>query len=59
MKNQSKVQKFNHVSNTKMGMGDFYGTGLRAKVGKVIDGYSTTFQPLSKKEKSNPPKSLA
>ena len=46
-----------HVANTKYGTGDYYGTGLKAKVGKIRDSYlnqSTTSKGLKK-----PPRSLA
>jgi len=46
-----------HTDNVKMGMGDYYGTGLNAKIGKIRDvtGYNET--PKSKLKK--PPKSIA
>lgn len=46
-----------HTDNVKMGMGDYYGTGITAKIGKMREG--TGFEILSKKKLKNPPKSLA
>lgn len=46
-----------HTDNVKMGMGDYYGTGILAKVGKIRD--VTGFEPMSKKKLKTPPKSLA
>jgi hypothetical protein len=46
-----------HTSQSKMGMGDYYGTGLTAKIGKTRD--VTGFEVLSKKKLKTPPKSLA
>lgn len=45
-----------HVSHTGMGMGDYYGTGIKAKIGKLIDGYGINppVGPALKK----PPKKL-
>lgn len=45
-----------HVSHTSLGMGDYYGTGIKAKLGKVIDGVG--LNPISKKKLSKPPKSV-
>lgn len=46
-----------HTSNSKIGMGDFYGSGVRQSVGRMresmIDG------PVKSKKSGNPPKSLA
>lgn len=49
--------RFAHESNTKYGMGDHYGTGVRAKVGKMIRGVG--FQEVSSRKMGTPPKSLA
>lgn len=45
-----------HTSNSKIGMGDFYGSGVRNPVGRMRDGLG---MPLSKKKVKIPPKSLA
>ncbi len=46
-----------HTDNTKYGMGDYYGTGITNKIGKIRDvtGYEGFKQGNTKK----PPKSLA
>ena len=46
-----------HVSNTSMGMGDYYGTGIRAKIGKMREGMG--MQEITPKKMKTPPKSLA
>lgn len=47
-----------HTDNTKYGMGDYYGTGITAKVGKMRDGGVDSMN-LSKKQLKTPPKNLA
>ena len=39
------------------GMGDYYGTGITAKIGRMREG--TGFEDLTKKQLKTPPKSLA
>jgi hypothetical protein len=46
-----------HTSNSKMGMGDYHGTGIRAPLGKMRDGMGMKDIKPSKLKK--PPKSLA
>lgn len=46
-----------HTAKTKFGSGDFYGSGVRQKVGKSIISYIN--QPLSKSKLKKPPKTLA
>lgn len=46
-----------HTANTKYGMGDNYGTGIRAKLGKMREGMG--MQEISNRKMSTPPKSLA
>jgi hypothetical protein len=46
-----------HTDNTKYGMGDYYGTGLTNKIGKIID--VTGFESPKKVNLKKPPKSLA
>ena len=46
-----------HVSNTSMGMGDYYGTGIKAKVGKMAEGPGQI--PATPKQLKKPPRSLA
>ena len=48
-----------HTDNTKYGMGDFYGTGVRAKIGTMRDSYSPGYTPVSKKSMGTPPKTFA
>jgi hypothetical protein len=45
-----------HTANTKYGMGDCYGTGIRAKLGVMREGAG--MNPLSKKKLGTPPKSV-
>ncbi len=52
-----KKPKFAHTDNTKYGMGDYYGTGIKAKVGKVRD--VTGMSNISPKKLGTPPKNLA
>jgi hypothetical protein len=52
-----KKTRFAHVANTKYGMGDSYGTGVRAKLGKMREGMGMV--QISKKKMGTPPKSLA
>lgn len=47
-----------HGSSSRFGMGDNYGTGIKAKVGKMR-GDSVGINPVSKKQLGKPPKSLA
>jgi hypothetical protein len=46
-----------HTANTKYGMGDNYGTGIRQKLGKVRDD-TVGMVKLSKKQLGTPPKSI-
>lgn len=46
-----------HTDNTKYGMGDNYGTGIRQKIGKIRD-YSPSMVTLNKKQVGTPPKSV-
>ena len=54
-----KKAKQAHTANTKYGMGDFYGSGLRAKIGKVRDMYMPGANPVAPKALKKPPKTLA
>lgn len=53
-----KRERFAHTANTKYGMGDNYGTGIKAKIGTVRRDYMGMTEDLPKKVKT-PPKSLA
>lgn len=52
-----KADRFSHTQNTKYGMGDNYGTGIKAKLGRMRDGMGMA--TLSPKQLGKPPKSLA
>lgn len=56
-KSTVKALKNAHTPNTKLGMGDYYGSGIRNPVGKVIEGLGV--KEMSKKQLSTPPRSLA
>ena len=46
-----------HVSHSSMGMGDYYGTGVRNPIGKMRDGMG--MKDISPKKLKTPPKSVA
>lgn len=48
--------RFAHVANTKYGMGDNYGTGIRAKLGRMREGMGMV--QLTPKKLKTPPKSV-
>lgn len=52
-----KVPKQAHTSNSKFGMGDHYGTGIRQKIGRMRDG--TGMEEISPKKLKTPPRGLA
>lgn len=54
----TKVKKEWHAPKTKYGMGDYYGQGIKAKVGRMRSD-SVGFIPVSKKGIKTPPRSLA
>lgn len=54
----SKDRRESHVQNTKYGMGDHYGTGERAKIGK-LRASTVGFESLTPSKIKEPPKSLA
>jgi hypothetical protein len=45
-----------HTSHTSMGMGDYYGTGIKAKLGKMREG--TGMVTMDKQRLGTPPKSV-
>jgi hypothetical protein len=47
-----------HTANTKYGMGDNYGTGIKAKLGRMRDD-SMGMIALTPKKLKKPPKNLA
>ncbi len=52
-----KAPKTAHTANTKYGMGDSYGSGVRQKLGTVREGIGMV--KLTNKKLGTPPKSLA
>jgi hypothetical protein len=52
-----KKNRFAHEANTPYGMGDHYGTGVRAKIGRMREGVGMIQVPNNKM--GNPPRSLA
>jgi len=55
---KSKSNKESHVVSTKYGMGDNYGTGIKAKVGRMRDD-SIGMVKLSLKKLKTPPNGVA
>lgn len=52
-----KPNRFAHTANTKYGMGENYGTGVKNPVGKIRE--NQTMVPLPKSKISKPPRKLA
>lgn len=52
-----KKNRFAHTANTKYGMGDHYGTGVKAKIGKMREDSMGMIELTSKKLKT-PPRSV-
>ncbi len=46
-----------HVNHSSLGMGDHYGTGIRAKLGRMREG--TGMIEVTPKKMKTPPKSVA
>ncbi len=46
-----------HTPKSPKGLGDFYGTGIRAKIGRMREGMG--MQEVTPKQLKTPPKSLA
>lgn len=55
MKNKKNMNQ-SHTGPTQKGSGDYYGTGIKAKVGKIRSGLNLD---LSLKGIKTPPKTLA
>jgi hypothetical protein len=53
-----KKGRFAHTANTKYGMGDNYGMGFKAKIGKMRED-SMGMVALNPKQLKRPPKSTA
>lgn len=71
LKNKLQTPKFNnstlskkpyatasHTAKTQKGLGDYYGTGFVAKLGRMRDD-SMGMQALSESQMKKPPRSLA
>jgi len=56
MKKEKRAREW-HGSSSKFGMGDYYGTGLKAKVGRIRDGMNSP--QVTPKELKTPPRTLA
>lgn len=54
---KTKLYKTAHTSPSQLGMGDNYGTGFKAKVGRIRSGMGVN--PVSNLKLGKPPKSLA
>lgn len=52
-----KRTKEAHTASTKYGMGDYYGTGIKQKVGRLRDTFENA--PVTSKKMGKPPKTLA
>lgn len=52
------LNKETHTSNNKTVSGDYYGTAIKNKVGRMIDSYPVEGE-VSAKKIGKPPKSLA
>lgn len=57
MKGNTTKHKEAHSANMKKGMGDYYGTGVKAKIGRVRESF--ILNPVSKSKMKKPPRSLA
>lgn len=58
MKNKSKkTYKFSHTPASSKGLGDYYGTGIRAKLGRMR-GDSMGMVTLTSKKLKKPPTSV-
>ena len=57
MKNLKPAKEW-HSANQKYGMGDYYGTGIKQKVGRIRED-SMGFNNVSDQKLKTPPKSLA
>ena len=58
MKNDTKKPKISHTPRSSKGLGDYYGTGIRAKIGKMRED-SMGMHEITPAKLKKPPKSLA
>ena len=54
---KTNVNRQNHVPNTKIGMGDYYGSGVRNPMGSMRESYMD-LPDMTSKSKGKAPKSL-
>lgn len=47
-----------HTAPTKYGMGDYYGTGFKAPIGRIRDS-TVGYRPVDKEQLKSAPRSLA
>jgi hypothetical protein len=57
IRGDKKLHKESHTENTRFGMGDYYGTGIKSKMGRVRSD-SVGYRPVSRKQMGTPPKSV-
>jgi len=57
-KSKPKVKQW-HVANTKFGMGDYYGTGIKQSLGRMRDSYTPPVNATPKAKLKKPPRNLA
>ena len=55
--NKNKTSYPAHTAHTKFGMGDYYGTGIKAKIGRMSDD-SMGMMDVPPKKLRTPPKSV-
>lgn len=55
---KTKSKASGHTAPTPYGMGDYYGTGIKAPLGKIREG-TVGYQPVSPQKMGKPPKKLA
>jgi hypothetical protein len=58
VKNDHKKPKFSHTPRSSKGMGDYYGTGIKAKIGTMRHD-SMGMNEVPSKDLKKPPKALA
>lgn len=55
---KKKSLKAAHTSSSRIGMGDFYGQGVKNPTGRIIED-TINYTPVPKTSMKKPPKSLA
>lgn len=56
MAKKPQSNAFNHTSNAKVGMGDYYGSGVKNPMGKIRS--VTGYQKIAPSKLKTPPKKL-